>query len=95
VIHSISLFAFISGILTRTQIDELALLPVKTLEKHRTSIKEETANASALLTWLLQCRDILQQDSETYNGLIAELVGEAQKIKTGKARNPIRRGTGG
>lgn len=40
-------------------------------------------DTSSLLTHLLQQRDALQQDSETYNKLIGELVGEAQKMKTG------------
>lgn len=42
-----------------------------------------TVNTSTLLTHLLQQREALQQDSETYNGLIAGLVGEAQKMKSG------------
>lgn len=56
-------------------------------------IKAQTAATSATLTYLLQARDALQQDSDTYNKLIGELVGEAQKIKTGK-RVGIRRGSG-
>ena len=64
-------------------IDDLTLLPLQTLESQLASLKALTANASAVLTHLLQARDALQQDSETYNGLIAELVGEAQKIKPG------------
>lgn len=71
----------------------LSLLPLPALEKHLGEIREQTASASALLTYLLQSRDALQQDSETYNGLIAELVGEAQKIKTGKGRVVTRKGT--
>jgi hypothetical protein len=55
-----------------------------------------TSDTSALLSHLLQTRETLQQDSETYNGLIAELVGEAQKMKTGaKSRTGAgRRGSG-
>ena len=68
-------------------LDDLTLLPLPTLESHLTSLRSLTANASAVLTHLLQARDALQQDAETYNGLIAELVGEAQKMKPGpKAR---------
>ncbi len=58
-------------------------------------MKAQTAQSSALLTYLLQMRDALQQDSETYNKLIGELVGEAQKIKTGKRITVTRRGSGG
>jgi hypothetical protein len=48
-----------------------------------------------LLTHLMQTRDALQQDSETYNGLIAEMVAEAQKKKMGaKGRQtPTKRGS--
>ena len=73
-------------------VDELSLLPVSTLEGYAADIKAQTAKSSALLTYLLQMRDALQQDSETYNKLIGELVGEAQKIKTGK-RMGSRRGS--
>jgi hypothetical protein len=71
----------------------LALLPLSSLESRLTELKAHTAATSALLTYLLQAREALQQDSETYNGLIAELVGEAQKIKTGKGRAPGKRGS--
>lgn len=72
----------------------LLLLPASKLEKHLSDLREHTANISALLTYLLQMRDALQQDSETYNKLIGELVGEAQKIKTGKRTGNVRRGSG-
>ncbi|KAI0638333.1 hypothetical protein C8Q77DRAFT_1090611 [Trametes polyzona] len=74
--------------------DQLSLLPLPTVESHLAEIKAQTARASALLTYLLQMRDALQQDSETYNKLIGELVGEAQKIKTGKRTGGSRRGSG-
>ena len=74
-------------------IDRLSLMPFSTLEAHLADIKAQTAKSSALLTHLLQTRDALQQDSEMYNKLIGELVGEAQKIKTGK-RAVTRRGSG-
>ncbi|KAI0375791.1 hypothetical protein BV20DRAFT_959839 [Pilatotrama ljubarskyi] len=74
--------------------DQLSLLPLPTLEAHLSEAKAQTAKASALLTYLLQLRDALQQDSETYNKLIGELVGEAQKMKTGKRTAPSRRGSG-
>lgn len=60
------------------------------LENHLQAIKDQTAQTSTLLTYLLQMRDALQQDSDMYNKLIAELVGEAQKIKTGKRVNSRR-----
>ena len=74
--------------------ETLPIQPLSTLERHLADLRAQTANTSALLTYLLQTRESLQQDSETYNGLIAELVGEAQKIKTGKARTTVRRGSG-
>ncbi len=73
----------------------LLLLPAKTLDRHLNDLREQTAQTSALLTYLLQTRDALQQDSETYNKLIGELVGEAQKIKTGKRTGSVRRGSAG
>lgn len=69
-------------------------MPLSKLESHLADINVQTAKSSALLTYLLQTRDALQQDSETYNKLIGELVGEAQKIKTGKRTTVTRRGSG-
>ncbi|KAF7352609.1 hypothetical protein MVEN_01226400 [Mycena venus] len=74
--------------------ETLTIQSLSTLEGYLTSLRAQTASTSALLSHLLQTRDSLQQDSETYNGLIAELVGEAQKIKTIKGRTPNRRGSG-
>ncbi|KAF5387629.1 hypothetical protein D9615_000576 [Tricholomella constricta] len=75
--------------------DTLTIQPLSSLERHLADLRTQTAATSALLTHLLQARESLQQDNETYNGLIAELVGEAQKMKSGKPRtNPVRRGSG-
>jgi hypothetical protein len=74
--------------------ENLLLLPASKLNSYLEDFKAQTANTSALLTYLLQMRDALQQDSETYNKLIGELVGEAQKIKTGKRTGSLRRGSG-
>ncbi|KAF7288289.1 hypothetical protein HMN09_01409000 [Mycena chlorophos] len=71
----------------------LAIQPLGTLEGYLAALRAQTASTSTLLSHLLQTRDSLQQDSETYNKLIAELVGEAQKIKT-SGRNPTRKGSG-
>ncbi|KIK04642.1 hypothetical protein K443DRAFT_675660 [Laccaria amethystina LaAM-08-1] len=74
--------------------ESLAMQPLAALERQLADLRMQTANTSSLLTYLLQSRDALQQDSETYNGLIAELVGEAQKIKSGKpTRTMSKRGT--
>jgi len=62
--------------------DTLSLLPLPALELHLNALQALTNDTSTLLTYLLQTREALQQDSETYNGLIAELVSEAQKMKT-------------
>ncbi|KAG5728503.1 hypothetical protein E4T56_gene19497 [Termitomyces sp. T112] len=64
--------------------DSLTIQPISTLEKHLADLRAQMTAASTLLTHLLQSREALRQDSETYNGLIAELVGEAQKMKSGK-----------
>ncbi|KAF8195664.1 hypothetical protein K438DRAFT_1587143 [Mycena galopus ATCC 62051] len=74
--------------------ETLSIQSLSTLEGYLASLRSQTASTSALLSHLLQTRESLQQDSETYNGLIAELVGEAQKIKTAKGRTPTRRGSG-
>ncbi|EJF56608.1 hypothetical protein BD309DRAFT_953735 [Dichomitus squalens] len=76
--------------------EQMSLMSISTLEKNLADIRENTVKASTLLTYLLQTRDALQQDSETYNKLIGELVGEAQKIKTGKRMtgSATRRGSG-
>lgn len=71
--------------------ESLTIQPLSNLERYLSDIRLQTANTSSLLTYLLQSRDALQQDSETYNGLIAEMVGEAQKLKSGKA--PSRMGS--
>ena len=73
--------------------DSLPLMPLTTLQAHLESLRALTASTSDLLSHLLQTRDALQQDSDTYNGLIAELVGEAQKMKTGGAKKPTKRGS--
>ena len=69
--------------LTKHLIDSLPLLPLHMLQSNLARIRALTADTSGLLAHLLQQRDALQQDSQTYNKLIGELVGEAQKIKTG------------
>ncbi|KDQ64328.1 hypothetical protein JAAARDRAFT_201685 [Jaapia argillacea MUCL 33604] len=74
--------------------DSLSLMPLPVLESRLTELRNQTVNTSSFLTYLLQTRDALQQDSETYNTLIAELVGEAQKMKTGKGKAPVRRSSG-
>ncbi|KAH7887575.1 hypothetical protein F5I97DRAFT_1861378 [Phlebopus sp. FC_14] len=66
--------------------DQLNLLPLPKLERYLAELRSETTNTSSLLTYHLQTRDALQQDSETYNKLIAELVSEAQRGKHGKGR---------
>ncbi|KAF9452999.1 hypothetical protein P691DRAFT_802378 [Macrolepiota fuliginosa MF-IS2] len=83
----------INGLL-ELDMDALTIQPLATLEGRLSELKAQTANTSNLLTHLLQAKDALQQDSETYNGLIAELVGEAQKIKSGKPRTVGNRRSG-
>jgi len=80
--------------LLRLDPETLPLLPLPTLERHLADLRTQTVNASTLLTYLLQTREALQQDSETYNGLIAELVSEAQKTKMGRGKQSAKRGSG-
>lgn len=72
--------------------EEMSMQRLSRLQSYLQAIKDHTAQTSTSLTYLLQMRDALQQDSDMYNKLIAELVGEAQKIKTGK-RMGSRRGS--
>ncbi|RDB22779.1 Uncharacterized protein C8E11.05c [Hypsizygus marmoreus] len=76
--------------------DTLTIQPLSSLERYLADLRAQMASTSGLLTHLLQVRESLQQDNETYNGLIAELVGEAQKMKSGKPTrtSSIRRGSG-
>jgi len=83
-----------TGINVDRVVDQLSLLPLTSLEGYLSELQTQTQNTSALLTYLLQTKDALQQDSETYNKLIGELVGEAQKMKTVGGRTPSRRGSG-
>jgi len=61
--------------------ETLPLLPLSVLEGHLASLAEARASVTEHLTELLQKRESLRQDNETYHGLIGELVGEAQKRK--------------
>jgi hypothetical protein len=58
------------------------------------AIQSQTVAASNVLSYLLQCRDALQQDSDAFNKKIAELVNEAQKMKSGLKRQPTKRSSG-
>ncbi|KDN51178.1 hypothetical protein RSAG8_00807, partial [Rhizoctonia solani AG-8 WAC10335] len=76
--------------------EALSLMPLAHLEAHLATMRTLTTSTSALLSHLLQQREALQQDSETYNGLIAGLVGEAQKMKSSGAKSrtgAIKRGS--
>lgn len=75
--------------------DRLSLMPVSTLQAHLDSLRGLTTTTQELLSHLLQEREALQQDSETYNALIAELVSEAQQQKMGGRKKPVKRGTTG
>ncbi|KIM25515.1 hypothetical protein M408DRAFT_331080 [Serendipita vermifera MAFF 305830] len=74
--------------------DNLPLLPIPKLEAHNAAIRAQTVAASQLLSYLLQSRDALQQDSDAFNKNIADLVNEAQRIKSGMRRTPAKRGSG-
>jgi hypothetical protein len=73
-------------------LDNLPLLPIPKLEAHRTALQAQTIAASNLLTYLLQSREALQQESDAFNQKIAELVNEAQRMKSGTRRQTTRRG---
>lgn len=72
------------------------MLPIPKLEAHIAALRSQTVTASSLLTYLLQTREALQQDSEAYNNRIANLVNEAQRMKSGSKRTatPVKRATG-
>lgn len=76
-------------------LDRLSLMPVSTLQAHLDSLRGLTETTQELLSHLLQEREALQQDSETYNALIGELVSEAQQQKMGGRKKPVKRGTTG
>lgn len=87
-------YTTIDGLLNLSP-DQMSLSLLSTLEGHRANLELQTANVSTLLTYLLQARDALQQDSEMFNKQIGELILEAQKMKmTNKMGTPSRRGTG-
>ncbi|WVF66552.1 hypothetical protein IAT40_001292 [Kwoniella sp. CBS 6097] len=65
--------------------DRLSLLPVATLRKMQAEIADTSAQASALLAWSLQLKDAQTQDSNTYNGMISELIANAAKVKSAQA----------
>ncbi|KAH9844086.1 uncharacterized protein C8Q71DRAFT_29473 [Rhodofomes roseus] len=64
--------------------NKLTLQPIASLERYLTDLQSHTMQVSTMLTHLLQTRDALKQDSETYNKLIGELVADAQKRSTAK-----------
>ena len=74
----------------------MPLLPLPVLNAHLESLRGLTAMSSNLLSYLLQKRDSLQQESERYNGLIADLISkESRKLKGGGAKaKPVKRGSG-
>jgi hypothetical protein len=76
--------------------DTMPLLPLPVLNAHFESLRGLTAMSSNLLSYLLQKRDSLQQESERYNGLIADLISkESRKLKGGGAKaKPVKRGSG-
>lgn len=64
--------------------DQLTLLPLPSLQSLRRELETFTTQTSTLLTHHLTLRESLQSDSETYNGLIADLVaGAASRIGGG------------
>lgn len=70
--------------LTLSRADQLSLLPLPSLQSLRRELETFTAQTSTLLTHHLTLRESLQSDSETYNGLIADLVaGAASRIGGG------------
>jgi len=70
------------------------LLPLPKLEAHLATLRSLTVNASSLLTHLLQTREALQQDAETYNKMISQYISQAQQQQS-KGGRPNKRGTMG
>lgn len=73
--------------------ENLPLLSIPKLEAHASAIRSQTIAATNLLTYLLQCRDALQQDSDAFNKMIAGMVNEAQRMKSGMKKPPPKRGS--
>ncbi|WVR03114.1 hypothetical protein IAU60_000104 [Kwoniella sp. DSM 27419] len=65
--------------------DQLSLLSVAKLRQLQSDLSGTSAQASALLTWLLQFKDAQTQDAATYNGIISELIANAAKAKSAQA----------
>lgn len=64
--------------------DTLPLLPLPILNAHLDTLRSLTATTSSALTHLLQQREALQQDSEAYNAVIADMIQkETQKMRMG------------
>ncbi|KAG8946720.1 hypothetical protein FRC04_011498 [Tulasnella sp. 424] len=64
--------------------DTLPLLPLPLLNAHLDTLRSLTATTSSALTHLLQQREALQQDSEAYNAVIADMIQkETQKMRMG------------
>ncbi|KAG8970196.1 hypothetical protein FRB90_010675, partial [Tulasnella sp. 427] len=62
--------------------DTLPLLPLPLLNAHLDTLRSLTATTSSVLTHLLQQREALQQDSEAYNAVIADMIQkETQKMR--------------
>jgi len=65
--------------------DQLSLLSLDRLTVLQESLVSTSAQASALLAWLLQLKDAQTQDSVTYNGMISEFISNAAKAKSAQA----------
>ena len=79
----------------KCRIETLPLLPLTVLDGHLESLRQARSAVTKHLTELLQKRESLRQDNETYHGLIGELVGEAQKRKMRRVKGrtaSLRRG---
>ncbi|KAG8905960.1 hypothetical protein FRB99_007894 [Tulasnella sp. 403] len=67
--------------------ETLPLMPLPMLNGYLDTLRGLTATTSSILTHLLQTRESLQQDSESYNRAIADLISkQTQKLKAGSGR---------
>lgn len=74
--------------------DNLSLLPLHLLNAHLDTLRGLTATSSSLLSHLLQTRATLQEESESYNSIIGEMIAkEALKMRTGVRRKNSARGS--
>ncbi|ORY26507.1 hypothetical protein BCR39DRAFT_541040 [Naematelia encephala] len=65
--------------------EQLTIMSLNRLKRLQEQLVSMTADASSLLGYLLQLKDAQTQDSDTYNGMISELIANAAKVKSAQS----------